>query len=180
MSALSAIIDTAVSTVIAEHPKLFDPKQKERVQKVLTREIVRSLTREQKTDVDDESTPVPESAPVVETVAGNDPRAIAYTALRSVAGAVTPMRLSGGAIYLPPEGATAQVGAFANLPPREKWEFITDVNQIAAWFEFFNDALPNVRRRDITETRNGIVGALLPWPWPPSKTGKVYMPGEAT
>jgi hypothetical protein len=177
MSALSAIIESAVGGVIAEHPKLFDPKQRERAQKLLVREIMKSLTREPKGEVDDGAAPAPapaETAPQIEIVARTDARAKAYCALCEIAGAPAPHAASGGSICIPSEGLTARAQAFAELPPEKSWPFVTERPQLAAWFEFFDDVLPHKRRREIMEVRAGKQGVSLPWPWPPSKIGKVY------
>lgn len=176
MGALSTIIDGAVGTVIAEHPKLFNPESKERTQKLLVREIMKSLVKEPRVDGDE--TPQP---PIQEPTGGareltpaTDERAIAYCHMRAIAGAVAPSRYGGDRIYIPPEGDTAAVRAFANLPERKNWSFITNRAQLTAWLEFFDAALPDVPRRKIFENREGLSGVDLPWPWPPSKTGKIY------
>jgi len=181
MSALSAIIESAVGGVIAEHPKLFDPKQRDRAQKLLVREIMKSLTREPKGDGETDEAPAPTQAdtvPQIEIVPSSDTRAKAYRALCEIAGAPAPISASGGSICIPPEGLTVRAQAFAELPPEKDWPFVTDGHQRAAWFGFFEEVLPNKRRRDITEVRAGAAGIVVPWLWPPSKLGTVYAPEQ--
>jgi hypothetical protein len=176
MSALGDVIDCAVASVIAEHPKFFNLQTQERARKTLVREIVKSLVREVR-DVGDEQSPAAPVKTVGGLIASNDSRAIAYCNLREIAGAVRPQHYGSGQIYLPPEAETTAVRAFAELPPRKEWPFISDRRQLTAWSEFFEESLPSVSRRQITETRGDLYGAQLPWLWPPSKTGKIYEPG---
>jgi len=182
MSALGTLINDAVATAIAAHPKLFASESAERAQKVLTREIIKSLTKEPKTaDEGGEPTSPVEAPPapaLPQRVSAKDDRVTAYVNLRTLAGAVQPTRLTGGDIYLPPEADTAAVRAFAELPQREKWLFVSGREQLAAWLEFFDVLLPNAARRQITVTVDTKVGAYLPWPWPPSKLGKTYSPED--
>ncbi|MEI9804075.1 MAG: hypothetical protein WDN48_05925 [Pseudolabrys sp.] len=167
MSMLSTIIDTAVAAVVAEHPKLFEPKSIDRAQKLLTREIVKSLTREPRGD--GEAAPAAAGPASFERVTADDERGIAYCNLRAIAGELAkPTRASNGDIYLPAEAAGPEVLPFAKLPPREQWAVITDLAQLTAWREFFDATLPNLARRPFA--------GVAPWPWPPSKAGKVYEP----
>jgi hypothetical protein len=178
MSALSTLIESAVSASLAEHTKLFDPKNRERAQKVLVRDIMKALTREPRGEGEEQPADIAPSVPALpERLPATDDRVKAYCNLRSLAGVAQPQRFSGGDIYLPPEGDTAAVRAFGNgMPSRDEWIFVTERAQISAWLEFFDANLPNMPRRRTDETRDGVVGYLLPWPWPPSKTGKVYEP----
>jgi len=173
MSALGHLIDSAVATAISEHPKLFDPKQVEKAQRILVREIMKSLVREPNKDGEeagkDEATPA-----TTQFVPADDPRALGYTALRSVAGALAPRRMGDGSVYVPAQAQGECVKAFAVMSPRSEWPFVSDRRQLIAWREFFSEILPDVTRRDISETKNGVVGAHLPWVWPPSKTGRTY------
>lgn len=172
MSALSALIDDAVGSVIAENPKLFASHAKEKVQATLTRAIMKKLVREQKPE-DGEQAPEPTAA--TQLIPADDPRAVAYCALRRLAGDVPPQIAGGGAIYVPPEADTAQVRALADMPPRADWPFVTG-GRLKAWLDLFDAALPARSRRKITETKDGQTGAYLPWIWPPSKDGKTYAP----
>jgi len=170
LSALSEIIGSAIGTVIAEHPKLFAEKTGERAQKLLVREIMKSLTREPKADETGEA----DDGETLRTVPASDPRAIAYRNLREAAGAPAGQRFAGDTVYIPAESDTPAVHAFAVMPDKSAWEFITERRQLIAWLEFFDGVLPNVARRSIVSTRGSVQGATLPWPWPPSKTGKIY------
>lgn len=179
MSALSTIIAAAVADAVAANAKLFDPKKIERAPEVLTRAITKALTREPKTDGEDAAAAASETPPAGGPVSADDPRAKAYAALRKLAGAVAPMQIGGGVTYVPPEADTPAVAAFADMPPRERWLFVTSRANLTAWAEFFDATIPNLARRQITETHGGAAGIFLPWPWPPSKTGKVYTADEA-
>jgi hypothetical protein len=175
MSALGTIIEHAVSTVIAEHPKLFEAKSIERAQKLLSREIMKSLTRDPRGDGDAAAT---ETAPEpYERITASDERGIAYCNLRIAARALAaPTRLAGGDLYLPLEASGPEVQPFAKMPPRDQWLFVTDLPQMTAWREFFDATLPTLARRPFGEVVGGDTGVWVPWPWPPSKTGKVYEP----
>lgn len=178
MSALARMIDQAIGEVIAEHPKLFAEKSVEKTRKLLVRKIMKTLTAPQSESYDPHDIAMQSSAG--ESVAADDPRALAYCQLRIVAGAVAPFRSSGDQVYLPREGDVSAVRPFADLPPKKQWPFISDRAQLTAWREFFDETLPDVSRRSIMETRDGQHGAFLPWLWPPSKLGKVYeAPGAA-
>lgn len=177
MSALGDVIDGAVASVIADHPKLFNLQTKDRARKMIVREVIKSLVREVR-DVGDEQAPASAAKTIGTLITADDPRAIAYCNLRKIAGAVLPLYHGTGQIYFPPESDTTAVRTFAELPPRKGWQFISDRRQLTAWSEFFEEALPGVSRRQITETHDGVLGAYLPWPWPPSKTGKIYEPGS--
>jgi hypothetical protein len=77
---------------------------------------------------------------------------------------------------LPREAAGPEVLPFAKMPSRDKWLFVTDLPQMTAWREFFEATLPTLARRPFGEQQAGETGVWVPWPWPPSKTGKVYEP----
>lgn len=174
---LAKTVEAAVTSVIEEHPKLFAANSAERARKLIVRRIMRSLVGP-RSDGDGESPadpPATVSAPPPETVRYDDPRAIAYVKLRDVAGAVKPIRL-GENLYLPSEAFADCIKPFAELPPNGSWKFVTDRRQLQAWREFFDETLPGISRRDITYLEDGVLGAALPWPWPPSKTGKIYDP----
>jgi hypothetical protein len=172
MSLLSAAVDDAVGSVIAENPKLFAAHAGEKAQAALTRAIMKKLVREARPE---EGERPPEPTAAAQLIPADDPRAVAYCGLRRLAGDVPPQVTAGGAIYLPPEADTAQVRALNDTPPRADWPFVTG-GHLAAWLDFFDAALIARSRRKITETKNGHTGAYLPWPWPPSKDGKTYAP----
>ena len=168
MNTLATIIDGAVAAVIAEHPKLFDPKAIERAQRVITREIIRTLTRVPGDEAKPEAAPEPEP---FERIVAADERTIAYINLRIASRALSPqpIRLAGGDIMLPREASGPEVLPFAKMPPKEQWVLVTEVAPLAAWRDFFAATLPNLERRPFGDS-----GVMMPWPWPPSKTGKIY------
>lgn len=176
MNVLAKIIDQAVASAMEKHPKLFVAKESEKAQKTLSREIMRSLTRAP-SDAETEAE-LSATQSTGQSIPLSDERAIAYCQLRKVAGAVEPFSAIPDQIFLPPEADVTCVRVFANCPPQSEWPFVTKVAQLTAWNEFFGETLPGVSRRPITQVRNGVTGALLPWPWPPSKTGKIYEPEE--
>lgn len=180
MNTLATIIDSAVATAIAEHPKLFDPKAVDRAQRVLTREIMRSLTRAPGADGEPAKPETPPEPEPFELIRGTDERATAYINLRIAARALSPQpqRQAGGDIYLPREASGPEVMPFAKMPPREQWLFVTEFSPMTAWREFFDATLPNLARRPFGEKRGDVTGVFVPWPWPPSKTGKVYEPEQ--
>jgi hypothetical protein len=172
MNTLATIIDCAVAAVIAEHPKLFDPKMTERAQKTLTREIMRTLTRSPGEEAKPEPAPEPEP---FERVKAADERGLAYVNLRIASRALSPqpIRLAGGDIMLPREASGPEVQPFAKMPPKEQWVLVTEAAPLAAWRDFFVATLPNLERRPFGDN-----GVMMPWPWPPSKTGKIYEPEQ--
>lgn len=68
---------------------------------------------------------------------------------------------------------TPRLMAFLDLPAKDRWIFVTAFQQLASWRDFFRDHIIGARR-DVTETRDGKSGMLVPWPWPPGKDGKLY------
>lgn len=81
----------------------------------------------------------------------------------------------GGAVRYPLP-LTAQVMAFADLPPGPSWQWIEASNQIAAWNSFLSAHVHLTRRSLVRpqlvkgETR---VGMFAPWAWPPRKDGSI-------
>lgn len=94
----------------------------------------------------------------------------AYTNLRSLGGANRPVVASDDTVTLPHALSGAEM-AFADPPPRNRWQFVSDRNQLAAWLGFFDEHLQGVNRRVIVEERQGVRGFLAPWQWPPNKDG---------
>lgn len=175
MTGIRPIIDSAVAAVLAEHPKYFTPKGHEHAQTVLTRKIMAAIRGDAPAKEASEPEPPPASPqqPIAIDPTSLDGRA--YTALRELAGAPAPFRMSGGLISLPPEANNVRVMALADLPKREEWQFLTTPKQIGAWNEFFREMLPvGTPRRSITETRRTLNGILMPWPWPPGRDGRIY------
>jgi len=172
MNPLAAIIDDAVAKVIAEQPKLFSDDGRKRAQKILTKKIVRELTREQATGDDDGAPTTAAAEPAMPALIDcKDPRAQAYCRLRELAGAVRPIEY-GGKIYLPAQADVTAVRALNDWPAKEQWIAIFDKRMIAAWMEFFAAHLPaDVARRSILDPARQ---ALMPWSWPPAKNGKIY------
>jgi len=172
VNTLATIIDSAIAAVIAEHPKLFEPKAVEggKTQRVITREIMRTLTRAPGEEAKPETPPEPEP---FERILAADVRVTAYINLRIASRALSPqpIRLAGGDIMLPREASGPEVLAFAKMPPKERWVHVTELAPLAAWRDLFAATLPNLERRPFGDN-----GVMMPWPWPPSKTGKIYEP----
>lgn len=174
MNGIRPIIDTAVAAVIAEHPKYFTDRGLEKAQAAFTRKIMAALVPR---DAGGAAEPLPPAEPVDLVPRAVDPKSAegrAYINLRSLAGASAPFRMGDGTISLPPEAQKPAVLALADLPATP-WPLITDRQQTGAWMEFLADALPKgVARKPIQTEREGVIGILMPWPWPPSKDGKTY------
>jgi hypothetical protein len=103
----------------------------------------------------------------------------AYTNLRALAGArAVPhgrrQHLASG------RGAKAR-GVCARRHADTGGRNITARAQIGAWMEFLAASLPaGIARKSIQFDHNGQPAILMPWPWPPSKDGKVYTSGDGT
>lgn len=179
MTGIRSIIDNAVAAYIAEHPKHFTERGLEKAQNGLTRKIMSALMR---SDDEPAAVPVPapepaEFAPLAVDATSREGRA--YANLRKLAGAGVPFRMGGGNIVsLPPAAQCEAVYALADLPAETRWQFIAERKQIGAWLEFFADHLPNAARKPIQIEHKGVTGILMPWPWPPSKDGKIYTASE--
>lgn len=179
MTGLRPIIDSAVAAAIAEHPKYFTERGLEKAQAAIVRKVMSALFRSDGT-VD---APIETPAPVepLQPLAA-DPKSAegrAYINLRELAGAAAPFRMGDGQISIPPEAQKPAVYALADLPALP-WVFITDRQQTGAWLEFLAEALPKaVARKSIQIRRGDATGILMPWPWPPSVTGKIYTTEEA-
>ncbi len=168
------IIDSAVASVLAEHPKYFTPKGREHAQTVLTRKIMAAIRGDGADKASPENSPAP-SAPIPLSIEPTSREGRAYIALRNLAGAGDPFRMSGGMISLPPEANNVRVMVLADLPQRHEWKFLTPPKQIGAWNEFFREMLPDgTPRRSIIETRGEQTGIFMPWPWPPGRDGRIY------
>lgn len=69
---------------------------------------------------------------------------------------------------------TAQVLAFADLPPQTVWQWIDDRQQIAAWSSFLSLHIHRARPDlVVTKSADGTRGMMAPWPWPPRKDGTI-------
>lgn len=177
MTGIRPIIESAIAASIAERPKYFTDRGIEKAQDFLTRKIMGALVPRDGGDKPAELPPEP-TTPVPITVDPKSREGRAYTNLRALGGAVPPLRLGDGRISIPPPAQRESVYALADLPPQAEWKFVTEHRQIGAWLEFFSDTLTPAPRRKIEVERNGAHGLLMPWPWPPSKDGKIYT-GEA-
>lgn len=177
MTGLRPIIDSAVASAIAEHPKYFTERGIEKAQSAITRKIMAALFR---SDGDKPAEPqLGETADPVPLAA--DPKSRegrAYASLRMLGGASPPLWMSNGTISIPTSAQRDSVYALAALPAQAAWEFITDHRQVGAWQEFFAETMPTAARRPIQTERNGQTGILMPWPWPPAKDGKIYSRDE--
>ncbi len=173
MSGIKPIIEGAVADAMAEHPKYFTPKGHEHAQTVLVRKIMAAIRGDGAKP--DESDAAPPAAPQPTSVESSSREGRAYAALRKLAGAGEPFRMSGGLISLPPEANNIRVFALADLPSRDKFEFLTVTKQVGAWNEFLKQMLPDgTPRRSIVEQRGDQTGILMPWPWPPGRDGRIY------
>jgi hypothetical protein len=178
MHALRSIIDTAVGEALAEHPKYFTPKGAEHARGMIVRKIMAAFRDDPKAEKVAEVKI--EAAPVALRIETTSREARGFTNLLKIAGAVAPFEHN-GTIYIPAEAACEAVYALADLPERHEWIFVTATNQISAWMLFFAEKLGIIARRSIMEQPfgQGQEGILMPYPWPPSKTGKVYEAAEA-
>lgn len=104
------------------------------------------------------------------SVAEDSSEALAFRNLRTAGGAAPPIVASDKTISLPHQLSPPEL-AFGSMPHRQKWQFVTDRNQIGAWLGFYDEVLQSIARRSIIEERNGERGLLTPWPWPPKKDG---------
>jgi hypothetical protein len=178
MSLIRAAVDSAVGQAIAEHPKYFTPQGQKSARTLIVRKVMAALR-----DGGDKGPPDPQdeaqnNQPQILYAAAGSREALGYANLRLVAGATAPNKLSDGSIIIMPAANCAAVFAFADMPPQQAWLFVTNRQQLGAWGEFFREKLPNIGRREIAHERNGERGMLLPWPYPPSKEGKIYQADE--
>lgn len=176
-SGLRPMIDAAVAAAIAEHPKYFTPKGLEHARTAIVRKVMAALRGDNAEKSADELAPEP-AAPMPLVVDPKSREGRAYANLRKLAGAPPPFRMGNGTISIPPQAQRESVYAFSDLPAESAWLFVTVPRQIAAWMEFFGETLAPAPRRTIQHVREGESGILVPWPWPPSATGKTYT-GEA-
>lgn len=177
MSLIRTAIDNAVAEAIAEHPKYFTPRGLESAQGLIVRKVMAAL-RGDTTEKSSEPT-ADSTAPQFTLLAPTTSQARAYVNLRRIAGATAPTLIGNGQLAIPSIACNDAVAAFATLPPSETWCFLTGRCEIGAWKEFFRDMLPDLSRRSITRNINGETGILMPWPFPPSRSGKVYEREEA-
>ena len=179
MSGLRPIIDGAVAAFIAEHPKYFTERGLEKAQTAITRKIMAALMRSD----GDGAEAAPAAVETVELVPlAVDPKSRegrAYINLRALAGASAPFKMGDGSISLPVEAQKPAVYALADMPSPPA-EIITARAQIGAWMEFLAGSLPaGIARKSIQFDHNGQPAILMPWPWPPGVTGKIYTAEEA-
>lgn len=175
VSALRTIVDDAVGAAIDEHPKYFTPKGVEKARAAIVRKIMAAFR-----DDGEKSEPAaePDKAKPFEIALPNSREAAGYLNLRTLAGAVAPQPMGDGGIVVVAAAWCEAVFVLSDLPPRSEWIFLYDRRPMGAWFDFFKEKLPNVARRVITEVRNGETGILMPYPFPPSKEGKLYLASD--
>lgn len=167
MNPLATMISAAVADAVAANQRLFDPKKLERAPDVLTRDIVKALTRPAK-EGEGEAQAEAEAAPPFEWLPADSRRAKAYVNLRIAAHCLSRATINNGLVYVPREADGAEMLAFADWSPTQGLIGISAINQMAAWREFYDRLLPNVARRPQGASMT------VPWPWPPSKEGKTY------
>lgn len=173
MNVFRAIIETAVGSAIAEHPKYFTPKGTEKAKAAIVRRIMAALREDENTEDAPETTEQP--FPFIFADA-DSAAAKGYVNLRRLAGATDARRTADGKTVVKREADCPAVCALAELPSDVRWLFLTAPQQIRAWMDFFRDMLGDTGRRSIAETCGGQTGIFMPYPFPPSKTGKIYDP----
>lgn len=171
MSALRTIIDGAVADAIAANPKYFAAKQEDRARAAIVRKIMAALLRDDDAEKPEEAE---EPNPKFVLADAESREARGYLNLRRIAGAVPPRRDPDGRVIIAPSAYCEAVFALADLPDAEQWPFLTAPQNIEAWREFFRVTLGDTVRRSIMQERGGESGILMPFYWPPSKTGKTY------
>jgi hypothetical protein len=177
VSNLKTIVSDAIAAAIAEHPKYFTPKGLEHAQSVILRKVMAAMRGDPADKAAADATA--ESARLPIAVDASSREGLAYTNLRWLAGAVKPVRMGDGRISVPVTAQRDDVYALADVDTRSDLPFVTDERQIAAWLEFFSETLGAAARRPIRQVRNGQTGIVVPWPWPPARSGKTYDSTEA-
>jgi len=167
---IRTIIESAVATAVAKHPKYFTPRGLEKAPAAIVREIMAAFRGD-----DDSGAEIPAPEKPYVLVDQNSREARGYAMLRHIAGATPPRPMSDGCMMILRSACNEAVFTLANVPPSDQWPFVRDVAQINAWMEFFNASLPDVPRRAIADPR----GIRVPGYWPPSKAGKLYLTEEA-
>jgi hypothetical protein len=178
MTTFRAIIDTAVAEAMSERPKYFTEAGHSHVRKLIVGKIMAMLRETGDKSASDSEQVSPPAPPGPALVAPDSREACASRHLRAAAGAPEPVRCGDGRISIMPESLRADALAFADAPPKERWLFVTDRQQIGAWKEFFRERLPGIPKRTIEIDRAGTTGILVPWPWPPTVEGKVFAAAE--
>jgi hypothetical protein len=177
MGILRTAIDGAVAEVVAQHPKYFTPRGLELARTVIVRKVMAAL----RDDGADKPTAEPaEATAAILRVTPESREGRGYTNLRFIAGAVAPYRFGDGNIVINAPANCEAVYALAEMPPIEAWLFLTERDQMGAWYELFGEMLRGIACRVISQERDGKTGILMPWPWPPSVTGKIYDGTEPT
>lgn len=172
---MRTLIDNAIADVMAEHAKYFTPTGMRYAQGALTNKIAKAL-RDSLTERTDAVTE-PQSAFNAFPVDPNSPEGRGLIRLRRAAGAIpSPVVTSTGNYSVTGSVTQAQLTAFGNAPSENEWPLVWDRQQIAAWFAFFEAALPSDPRRQILVPCEDSERALrVPWPWPPRKDGTAYI-----
>lgn len=182
MSGIRPIIEAGIDQAIAEHPKYFSELglSSDRARIALVRKIMAAV-RGDAADKSSatESNPQPPAIPQPTLITASSREGRAFLNLCMLSGAPAPFRSADGRFSLPPEAANESVYALADLPPKSEWDFLTETKHIIAWREFFSESMPaGVARKPILHQRGDQQGILMPWRWPPSKTGTVYPRGS--
>lgn len=179
MSGIRPIIDDAVAAVLAEHPKYFTPKGHEHARTVIVRKVMAAIRGDgSEKSQETPAAAITQAAPQSNLIEPVSREGRALSNLCLLAGAIAPFRTSDGRFVLPTEANNGAVFALADLPAKDQWLFLTERKRIGAWTEFFRESLPHAARKPILQTRGTETGILMPWPWPPSKTGVIYTPEE--
>ncbi len=105
-----------------------------------------------------------DDAPGFSTLHPDSREARAVIALRMVAGAPRPFASSDGRLNYRGD-VTPPVLRFADLPPRDQWVTIADVEHLAAWRRFFE--------KHVKAPRAAMATMCVPWPWPPNVDGSL-------
>jgi hypothetical protein len=116
-----------------------------------------------------------------QAIATDSEAGIAWAVLHRIAG-IRPFEASGN--YLLPQPLDEQTLALKQAPPDyQQWAFIAaeQTNQIGAWRSLVEHWLQNRPRPEFVRDHwpmyrgtEGAKGLVAPWPWPPSKDGKIY------
>lgn len=174
MNLIRQALDDAIAQAIAERPKYFTSKGLEHARAHILRHLLTALRGDAEKPAEAEETTLAPATPQPLKVTPDSREARGYAVLRMAAGATEPHEV-GGYIYIPHTAASAAVFALADAPPRDAWLLVDDSQQVGAWSEMFRDTLPTVARREVRRrSLRNLPALLVPYPYPPSKTGKIY------
>lgn len=183
MTGIRPMIDAAVAQAIAEHPKYFTELalDNNRARTAIVRKIWAALRGDgaERGDGDSAAAPGPAVPPPPQHLSARpDSReAKGYANLRRLAGAPPQFRAGDGSVFINADANSEAVFALETLPDESHWKFYSGRNA-SAWLEFFGEKLPGITRKDIRQRRGDLTGIVMPYPWPPSKDGKIYHADE--